>query len=109
MAKLVSTPKAVRDLVELKFTGDFNQEYKRTTAGLDEVLKKYDTLSFPRGDGYAIYGVKRYAPLEVFHVPFGDAYCVEVALIRGLTERDVREQVRREKRMRSMFPKALSE
>ena len=50
-------------------------------------------IKFPVADGYAHYVVLRQKPLAVAHVPYGDAYQVSAATIRGLREADVRRQL----------------
>jgi hypothetical protein len=100
MARLVYTPQEVIDLVQLKMTsGDFDKDWKRTEKGMKKVEKQYDILAFGVADGHALYGVYSYKPLQLFHIPYGDAYHVDPALIRGLTARDVRERVRGQKKM----------
>lgn len=64
-----------------------------------------ETISFPRGDGAAVYMVWNTKPLELIHVAIGDAWQVEEALIRGLRLADIREQVRRAAAMRALFSK----
>lgn len=60
-------------------------------------------IKFPVADGYAHYVVVNDRPLEVRHVPFLDGYRVHPALIRGLTIKDVREHVARDRRLASLF------
>lgn len=56
-----------------------------------------------RGDGYAYYRVTAERPLTLQLVPYGDAWTVEDALIRGLTVEDVRDRQRRDIRFRALF------
>lgn len=46
-----------------------------------------------RADGYAWYRVEGTDPLRLCHVPYMDGYRVEGALIRGLRESDIRDQI----------------
>ncbi len=62
-----------------------------------------EILRWSRGDGYALYAVVRTDPLEIVWLPFGDAWEVEVPLIRGLNLDDVREMTGREKRLREVL------
>lgn len=105
MAKLVKTPKVVETAMAFVAGENFELYFKRAGKALNEVEKKYPVIAFPRGDGQALYAVKSYDPLQLFHVPYGDAYAVEAALIRGLTAIEVRETVRRGKRLKQMFSK----
>jgi hypothetical protein len=60
-------------------------------------------LRWQRADGYAWYIVTKAKPLTVQHVPYGDAWSIEPALIRGLNMQDVLEQLIRAKRMHDLF------
>lgn len=51
-------------------------------------------VSFPRGDGKAIYAVTKMKPLTLAHVPFGDAWMIPPAHLRGLRAEDIRQQLR---------------
>jgi hypothetical protein len=62
-----------------------------------------EVIKWARGDGYAMYMVWRTKPLEVIHLPIGDAWTVEEPLIRGLNITDVKEMVAREKRFQELF------
>lgn len=64
-------------------------------------------LKFPRGDGYAYYVVCKHKPLIVQRIAIGDDWAVEPAMIRGLREQDVRDQLRQEAALRSFFAKPL--
>lgn len=46
-------------------------------------------MSFPIADGKAMYKVVKEQPLTLQHIPFGDAYEVHPALIKGLDYRDL--------------------
>jgi len=46
-------------------------------------------LMFPAADGNAVYRVTKASPLTLQHVPFGDAYRVPPAHIRGLRKQDI--------------------
>jgi hypothetical protein len=60
-------------------------------------------LRWQRADGYAVYRITNERPFTIQHVPFGDAWTVEPALIRGLTLSDAREMVARERRLSALF------
>lgn len=87
---------------------DFNGDWGKYRDWFDEQLKAHTKpvkstdadltgalLQWQRADGYAYYVVTKNKPLTISHLPLGDAWTVEAALIRGLTEADVREQLRR--------------
>lgn len=46
-------------------------------------------LMFPAADGHAVYRVSKASPLTLQHVPFGDAWRVPPAHIRGLRKSDI--------------------
>jgi len=46
-------------------------------------------LTFPVADGHAFYRVSKASPLTLQHVPFGDAWRVPPAHIRGLRRQDI--------------------
>lgn len=54
-------------------------------------------LRFPVADGYALYLVAKDTgrTVELKHIPYGDAWQVHPALIRGLTRKDVMRMVAR--------------
>ncbi|TXH16603.1 MAG: hypothetical protein E6R03_05245 [Hyphomicrobiaceae bacterium] len=47
----------------------------------------------PRGDGHAVYMVAREKPLELVHVPIGDAWRADPVWERGLRLSDVKRMV----------------
>jgi len=51
-------------------------------------------ISFPVADGSAIYKITSERPLTFEHVPYGDAWQVEDALLRGLTLEEVRDRIK---------------
>lgn len=59
-------------------------------------------LRWPRADGYAHYRVVGTNPLQIQHVPYGDGWQVEAALIRGLREQDVIDQIERRNRLQEL-------
>jgi hypothetical protein len=61
-------------------------------------------LQWQRGDGYAFYRVVKARPLTVQHVPYGDGWRVEQALIRGLKTQDVLDQLAQRRRHSALFP-----
>lgn len=68
-----------------------------------EAIGWENIMSFPIADGKAFYKVIKEQPLTLQHVPFGDAYEVYPALIRGLNFTDLEEQRARDAKWRSLF------
>jgi hypothetical protein len=71
------------------------QELARAQADNPEVVGQQ--VSFPRGDGYACYVVWRAKPLQLVHLPVGDAWHIDPAHARGLRLSDLEVQFRRNK------------
>lgn len=70
---------------------DFDRYLKAEREALDAIRER--CISFPRGDGKALYLVESLKPLVLRWVPFGDRWSVEPALLRGLRVADVREML----------------
>ena len=60
-----------------------------------------ETLQFPVADGYAIYMVLAIKPIQLVHLPLGDAYQFQYA--NRLTAKDIREQIASSKRLAEFF------
>lgn len=52
-------------------------------------------LTFPIADGKAVYVVTKNRPLTLSHVPVGDEWTIDPALIRGIRRVDVLQQLKR--------------
>jgi hypothetical protein len=52
-------------------------------------------MSFSVADGKALYRVASIKPLSLEHVPYGDAYQVPPAMIRGINITEVRQAMER--------------
>lgn len=81
---------------------DYDDECKRT----DDMFAAIDQdriVRFPVADGYALYYVKSLKPLVLQHIPYGDAWQIPYAHIRGLRLADVQQQIEGNKRMRELF------
>ncbi len=81
-------------------------EYKKLTDVSDN-LKPGEivgaVLQFPAADGYALYRVSKERPLTLQHIPFGDAWQVDPALIRGLRRVDIERKIEQNRRLQSLF------
>lgn len=78
---------------------DHKKPWKEEMARTDAMLEAIDDqcISFGVADGCATYFVKSLKPLVLQHVPHGDAYQVDYALIRGLRRADVEQRLNRVK------------
>lgn len=54
-------------------------------------------MTFPVGDGYALYRVVSTKPFKLEHLALGDAYSIPDAHIRGLKLEDAKQQQRFDK------------
>lgn len=111
MATLVKTPNIPQpDLSLDNIHNYFNDcdKYKEQVAALAKEQNGDDPLigevvRWQRGDGYAEYLVWNAEPLELVHLPLGDAWTVEAPLIRGLIREDIEAEVEREKALTELF------
>jgi len=62
-----------------------------------------EVVRWPRADGYAEYIIVKTKPLQLAHIPLGDGYMVEPALIRGTTLAEVKRMVEDERRWSKLF------
>lgn len=62
-----------------------------------------EEIRFPVGDGYARYIVARLKPVELVHVPIGDAWHFQY--VHRLTAKDIREEVKKVKGLKGLFAK----
>ena len=60
-------------------------------------------VKFPIADGHAFYRVSREKPFTLQHIPFGDAYQIPMAHIRGLRKADIVEMRRRDLAVKKLF------
>jgi len=87
---------------EKKTAEDFSEYLRRTEQILVSI--PWDRLvRFPIADGQALYYVKSVSPPVLQHIPYGDAYQIPAAHIRGLTTKDIRSMIRAEQQMAALF------
>lgn len=80
-----------------------DEYFKRTQAMLDKIPSD-KVIQFPVADGYAMYFVKfTKTSVTLQHIPFGDAWQIPFAHIRGLRKADVEADLKREAAFRKMF------
>ena len=60
-----------------------------------------EVIKFPAADGYALYMVASMKPVELVHIPIGDAWCFQYAHL--LTEKEIQENIDQEKAMEKLF------
>jgi len=112
MAKIYACPKELEKAIE-KF--DFDKGWDEQEKKAHELLRKYckmhtDSKSplvgvvfrVPCADSYAQYMVFRTKPLEMIHIPFGDAWDAPDYQTRGIQLSDIKQQVEWDKAMKKM-------
>lgn len=62
-----------------------------------------EIIQFPAADGYAQYMVASMTPLELVHIPLGDAWDFQYA--HRLTKKDVEEKIKKQKAIEELFKK----
>ena len=95
---------------------DFNWEdinqYEKDCLDLVERLKKWciernnqknvgEIIKFQVDDGYAEYMVAATKPVQLIHLPLGDAWCFQYA--NRLTKKDIVEKVNQQKNIAKFF------
>ena len=73
---------------------------KEIKPGNDKVGK---TIRFPVADGYAVYMVAGLRPIELIHIPIGDAWEYEYA--HRLTMSDILEKIQKQEALNKLFSK----
>lgn len=85
---------------EQKKGEDFMEYLNRTEKEFDKIMAQSNKInlegdltglivSFPWADGCAFYQVVKSEPLQLSHIPFGDAWEVPYSQIRGLRRKDI--------------------
>ena len=72
-----------------KLDGENIRTYLNRTKALLEAIPQEEIIGFPVGDGKALYYVASVNPLQLQHIPYGDAYQIPLAHMRGLRPADV--------------------
>lgn len=110
MAKLLRDPAPGR----FEFFTPLKDYLKASVDDLDRYLDESEAamargqiegfvLMFPIADGKAFYRVIKEKPLTLQHIPFGDAYEIPAAHIRGLTMVDIKREMKFQKGMKELF------
>lgn len=86
-----------------KFDVSNFEDYEKKSDEAFDAMGENNLVRFPAGDGYAFYFIKSRKPLVLQHVPYGDAWQLPAAYIRGLTLRDVDAMIYREQALRELF------
>jgi hypothetical protein len=112
MAKIFNPPTEIKEP-----SLDFSKigEYKEGCNQFKKILKDWLVMRNPKGknvgeiirfqvaDGYAEYMVASMKPVELVHIPLGDAWNFQYAHL--LTAKEVQESIDREKAIKGLFAK----
>ena len=112
MAKIFSAPKEVKvptldfkDVKNWKANDEkYIQELKNHIQSLGYTGKNVgEVIQFPVADGYAQYMVASMKPLQLIHLPLGDAWDWQYAHL--LTAKEVQEKIDQRKALKALFSK----
>jgi len=114
MAKLDKNPCPGPWNEPYQIDGDWMARWKNEQAALAKLERQADALPegevvgavlhFPVADGSACYLVTKARPLTVQHIPFGDAWHADPALLRGLNLTDVKQRIKRSRWLPTLTP-----
>lgn len=89
MAKIYSIPDEVKaPKLDFNNVKAWQEDEKRFMSEIEAFVKNYNpnggehigkTIQFPVADSYAVYMVASMKPLELIHLPIGDAWHFEIA------------------------------
>ena len=113
MGKVYNTPDEIK-VPEFDFKKPYS-EYKKKEDKFLKELKAFlvernpddkfvgEEINFPAADGYARYMVASLKPVELVHLPLGDAWSFQYA--DRLTKKDIEEKINAAKRIANLVPK----
>ena len=119
MGTIFSAPSTIKQPNYSKFTSNKDGKYKFDSEGFNKAEKKYmeelkefclkrkkgkyvgETVKFPFADGQAVYMVASLRPLELVHVPLGDAW--DYPYIERLKASDIVENIESRKSLEKLF------
>lgn len=91
----------------------YKEEEKREEAWLEGLREKVKTLSndpyageslyIPYADGSAHYMVMSLKPVELVHIPLGDAW--DAPYVHRMTAKDIKGEIDRKKKIQALFRK----
>lgn len=113
MAKIFAAPSSI-ELPQWSIKKTHNENMAEEKVYLDQLkdmlTKRKPTqklvgeiIRFPAADGYAEYMVASTTPLELIHIPLGDAWDYQYA--HRLTKKDVEEKIKNQKALEELFKK----
>jgi len=117
MGQIYSTPKEIGDVPELgldvcdkKSIDAYFKKEEEYLKKVQEWCKKHgsgkyagEVITFPVGDGKAVYVVWKLKPVSLIHVPLGDAWQFQYA--HRLTAADVKKEIEGARALAALFTK----
>ena len=88
---------------------DWRAEFAKEEAALEHIRSTHDVVKFGVGDGYAMYVVESYSPPVLRWIPFGDCWQIPTAHMRGLTAKNLRGLVERDRAISELFGHSRTE
>lgn len=83
--------------------GESFDTYHARTEALLNAIPQDKIIGFPVGDGKALYYVQSMRPLRLQHIPYGDAYRISAAHLRGLRLADVERMMLQNQAIVALF------
>lgn len=117
MATLVATPKDIEAKFAFKSPSEESMDvyFKRIETELQTLQAASDALPdgqvvgfllhFPVADGHATYKVVKAKPLQVVHIPHGDAWHADAITLRGLRVSDIVMRQQQARKVKALFAK----
>jgi len=114
MAKIFNAPEDIK-VPELDFSniGKYHKDCEAFKQQLKDKLRNWynpdggenvgEIIRFPAADGYAEYMVASMKPVELVHIPLGDAWTFQYAHL--LKAKDVQTEIDKEKAIKKLFDK----
>ena len=109
MAKVYLAPESIKvPELDFRIMNTYEEACDNYKAELKAFLQKRkngknvgEIISFPVADGYAEYMVASMEPVELVHLPLGDAWDFQYA--RLLTAKEVQEKIDQQKALERLF------
>lgn len=111
MAKVYSAPESIKvPSLDFKNVQGYSEACEKYEADLKAMLQMRnkgknvgEIIRFPVADGYAEYMVASMKPMELVHLPLGDAWHFQYAHL--LTAKEVQEKIDQQKALEKLFKK----
>ena len=112
MAKIFNPPSSIaQPKLDFKDMAKYRQDCKQYEADLKAFLVSKnpnaknvgEVIRFPVADGYAEYMVASMKPVQLVHIPLGDAW--DFQYVHLLKAKDVQEKIDQQKAMEALFSK----